>query len=38
MDLMAFITENKYPALFALAVMLLGTGAYFASGGSSGMA
>ena len=37
MGLTAFILENKYPALFALIVMLLGTGAYFASGGSSGM-
>jgi len=37
MGIMAFITENKYPAIFALAVMLLGTGAYFAYGGSSGM-
>ena len=38
MGLTNFILENKYPALFALVVMFLGTGAYFAYGGSSGMA
>ncbi|MFA5930084.1 MAG: hypothetical protein WC861_04330 [Candidatus Micrarchaeia archaeon] len=38
MGIISFISENKYPAIFALAVMLLGTGAYFAYGGSSGMA
>ena len=37
MGLTAFILENKYPAIFALAVMLLGTGAYFAYGGNAGM-
>ncbi|MFA6213924.1 MAG: hypothetical protein WC717_01470 [Candidatus Micrarchaeia archaeon] len=34
---MDFIAENKYPIIFALAVMLLGTGAYFAYGGNAGM-
>jgi len=38
MGTMAFISENKYPALFALLVMLLGSGAYFAYGGSAAMA
>ncbi len=38
MGIMAFISENKYPAIFALVAMLLGTGAYFAYGGNAGMA
>lgn len=32
MGITAFISENKYPIAFALLVMLLGTGAYFAYG------
>lgn len=38
MEMMSFLSENRYPAIFALAVMLLGTGAYFAYGASAGMA
>ena len=37
MKTMSFIAENKYPILFALVVMLLGTVAYFAYGGGAGM-
>lgn len=38
MNIGNLMSENKYPVIFALAVMLLGGGAYFAYGGSAGMA
>jgi hypothetical protein len=37
MEIASFISENKYPIAFALVVMLLGTGVYFAYGGSASM-
>ncbi len=36
MQTSTFVSENRLPAIFALAVMLLGTAAYFANGGGAG--